>query len=208
MPEPARGCAMLLVQTERNSATDDDLKLRHRQALKAEYPMLGLVRDAFPYRIPGPRFGHYGSLVMVAPCNMACPYCDVGGYAKDENHNLPGWKMISLSEIEEFVDQEVARGRIIYLTGGEPLMFPELGAHLGSRVREKGGYISVCTNATARNRLLELSKYVEGSGISLKGTAKTAEITAGVRGRLAFDLPHFNTLALLDVPGVAVELVV
>jgi pyruvate-formate lyase-activating enzyme len=176
-------------------------------ALRPEYPMLGLVSEAFPYRVPGPRFGRYGSLVMVAPCNMACPYCDVGGYAKDKEHNLPGWRMISTSEIESFVDSEVADGRVVYFTGGEPLLFADLVAHLGQRVRDQGGYSVVCTNATMSRRLRQLSPHVDEFSVSLKGSPAIGARVAGVTGKLAFAVPYRNSGQLLDLPNL-LELVV
>ncbi len=139
---------------------------------------------------------------------MACGYCDVGGYAKDSEHNLPGWHLLDLHEIEAFVDQEVADGHVIYLTGGEPLMFPELVRHLGLRVRERGGYVVVCTNASAKHRLIKSSAFVDEFSISLKGTPRTAEKISGVSGRLAFDLPYKNTASLLASGPCKVELVV
>ncbi|MFI7068848.1 radical SAM protein [Micromonospora sediminicola] len=169
--------------------------------LQPEYPMLGLVSEAFPYRIPGPNFGRYGSLVMVAPCNMACPYCDVGGYAKDKDHNLPGWRMMSVDEIMAFVDKEVDNGRVIYLTGGEPLMFPDLTMHIGQRVRERGGYSVVCTNASLGKRLKQVSPYVDEFSVSLKGTPEIGEAVSGVRGKLAFASPHRNSVALAELPN-------
>jgi pyruvate-formate lyase-activating enzyme len=178
-----------------------------RSALRNEYPTLGLVREAFPYRIPGPRFGRYGSLVMVAPCNMACPYCDVGGYAKDRDHNLPGWRLSPVDEIEAFVEEEVAAGRLIYLTGGEPFMFPELIDHLGRRVRQLGGYSIVCTNATLGRRMQPATAHLDEFSVSLKGTPQIAEYTSGVRGRMAFSTPYRNALALLDSTAT-VEMVV
>ena len=169
--------------------------------------MLGTVRAAFPYRIPGPNFGRYGSLVMVAPCNMACSYCDVGGYDKDAQHRLPGWRTMSVAEMEQFVDEEVDAGRVIYLTGGEPLMFPELVVHLGTRVRERGGYSILCTNASFSARLDEVSACVDEFSVSLKGSAAMAERVSGLQGKMAFDVPYRNTLQLLDYPNT-IELVV
>jgi organic radical activating enzyme len=179
----------------------------HKPQLRDSYPMLGLVSSAFPYRIPGDRYGKYGSLVMVAPCNMACPYCDVGGYAKDERHYLPDWKEISLREIEDFVQAEVLAGRLIYFTGGEPLMFPELVVHLGKLVRHLGGYSIVCTNASLSGRIELVSPFVDEFSVSLKGTPRIAEAVSGLRGRTAFDVPHRNTLGIAELPN-RLELVV
>jgi pyruvate-formate lyase-activating enzyme len=178
-----------------------------RSAVKSEYPILGLVREAFPCRIPGPRFGVYGSLVMVAPCNMACPYCDVAGYAKDRHHNLPGWRMSPLDEIDAFVEEEVAAGRLIYLTGGEPFMFPELISYLGRRIRGLGGHSVVCTNATLGKRMMPATAYIDGFSVSLKGTPQIADYASGVDGRMAFATPYRNSLALLE-SDVTVEMVV
>jgi pyruvate-formate lyase-activating enzyme len=175
--------------------------------LRAQYAMLGLVSGAFPYRIPGERYGKYGSLVMVAPCNMACPYCDVGGYAKDREHRLPGWRMIDLPTIERFVDEEIDKDRVIYLTGGEPLMFPELVKHLGQRVRRRGGYSVVCTNATHTRRLRDVRDDVDEFSISLKGTAATADRISGISGPVAFAVPHRNSL-MLAAGGNVLEFVV
>lgn len=171
------------------------------------YRMLGLVKDAFPYRTPGPHFGRYGSLVLVAPCNFACNYCDVGGYDKDEQNNLPGWSVIPTSEIESFVEEQVEHGSVIYFSGGEPLMFPELIFHLAKKVRQLGGYSVVCTNATYGQRMMALSSVVDEFSISLKGRPGLAEQISGVSGRLAFDLPYQNTFELMGLTA-ALEFVV
>lgn len=188
--------------------TGGDRSVLRDETVRLEYPMLGLVSAAFPYRLSGERFGKYASLVMVAPCNMACPYCDVGGYAKDRQHRLPGWRMMSLRSIEQFVDDEVAADRLVYLTGGEPLMFPELVSHLGRRVRALGGYTVVCTNATHTRRLLTVRRDVDEFSISLKGAPATAERVSGITGRLAFAVPHRNSLTLLAKGDNVLELVV
>lgn len=166
--------------------------------LKSSYPMLGLVSKAFPYRMPGPYYGKYGSLVMVAPCNMACPYCDMGGYVKDSNMFLPGWRTITLQEIEEFVDEEIKNGRIIFITGGEPLIFPELVIHLGKRIRELNGYSVVCSNATLGDALEKVAPYVDEFSISLKGRSEYADVTSGITGKTAFEIPLRNSIKLLD----------
>lgn len=180
---------------------------REFRKAKDSYHMLGLVQDAYPYRTPGPYFGRYSSLVLVAPCNLACGYCDVGGYEKDERNNLPGWCVIPTEEIVSFVDEQVARERVICFSGGEPLMFPELIFHLATRVRELGGYSIVCTNATYGQRMIALSHVVNEFSVSLKGRLGLAEQISGVSGRLAFELPYQNTLRLLEA-AAALELVV
>ncbi|MEU1880042.1 radical SAM protein [Streptosporangium sp. NPDC020072] len=176
-------------------------------AVRDTYPMLGLISSAFPYRMPGPRFGVYGSLVMVAPCNMACSYCDVGGYAKDERHYLPGWNEMSLTTIRQFVRDEVSAGRIIYLTGGEPLMFPELVVTLGDEIRQMGGYSVVCTNASLSGRLEQVSPYIDEFSVSLKGNEKLGEAASGLKGKLAFQVPRRNMIALTGLPNT-IEIVV
>ncbi|WP_194890870.1 radical SAM protein [Catenulispora pinisilvae] len=145
--------------------------------------------------------------MLVAPCNMACPYCDVGGYAKDSQHRLPGWSEMSTASIIDFVRDEVAEGSVIYLTGGEPLMFPELVVELGSEIRRLGGYSIVCTNASLSGRLEQVSPYVDEFSVSLKGNAGLGEAASGVTGKLAFEVPRRNTVGLADLPN-AVEIVV
>lgn len=170
-------------------------------SVRSRYPMLGLVSDAFPYRIEGERFGRYGSLVMVAPCNMACAYCDVGGYAKDSDNNLPNHREIETAEIEQFVCDETDRGNIIYFTGGEPLMFPDLMEHLARIVKERGGYSALCSNATYYSRMERVSPLVNEFSISLKGSRRSSKDVAGVPQRLAFDLPYRNSLRARALPN-------
>lgn len=177
------------------------------KALAPEYPMLGLVGQAFPYRGSGPRYGKYTSLVLVAPCNMACPYCDVGGYEKDRNHFLPGWEMTQTTNIEAFVEAEVAAGRIIYISGGEPLYYPELATHVGKIVRAAGGYTVMATNASLGSRLIPLADTIDEFSISLKGSSWMAEQVSGVKGKIAFEAPRDNVLKLART-AARIEMVV
>lgn len=169
--------------------------------LRSEYPILGLIANVFPYRIPGANFGKYTSIVLLAPCNFACPYCDMGGYDKDEYNNLPGHRNASLDELESFVREQCALGRIIYFSGGEPTLFPELLVHLGKIVRSVEGSSVVATNASLWKWMSRISPYVDEFSVSLKGLPECAEMIAGAPPRLAFNVPHRNAVRMQALPN-------
>jgi predicted phosphodiesterase/pyruvate-formate lyase-activating enzyme len=58
-------------------------------------------------------------------CNLACDYCAVASSPRADPRNLP------LPRFRDLVDEAVAEGfTVLYLTGGEPLLHPELPAML------------------------------------------------------------------------------
>lgn len=59
-------------------------------------------------------------------CNLACDYCAVGSSPRTSPQLLP------VAKIRSVVDEAVGEGfEELYLTGGEPLLHPELGEILG-----------------------------------------------------------------------------
>lgn len=103
-------------------------------------------------------------------CNLACKHC----YATSADVPFPG--ELARDEILAVLDDLHAYGvRVLILSGGEPLLHPDLFA-ISRRARELGFYVGLSTNGTridARNieRIAEVGyDYV---GISLDGMRAT-----------------------------------
>lgn len=82
---------------------------------------------------------------LTRKCNMKCPFCYYTSlaYNKGENKNLDSLDLC-LDKFEKIIqDFEIIDN--LYLTGGEPMLYPEL-KKLISKIKSKTRNIYICTN--------------------------------------------------------------
>ena len=106
-----------------------------------------MLVDAFrsPYQ---PVAAH---LIPIRRCNLACTYCN-----EFDDHSAP----VPAGEMFRRVDRLAELGTgIITLSGGEPLMHPELDGIIG-RIRERGAIATLITNGylLSRDRIQRLNR--------------------------------------------------
>ena len=95
--------------------------------------------------------GRVACTVFTAGCDLRCPFC----------HNaplvLPGEETPQLSEEEILAFLSTRRGLLdgVAITGGEPLLHPDIGAFL-EKIRALGFAVKLDTNGTFPARLEEL----------------------------------------------------
>lgn len=121
-------------------------------------------------------------LVTTGSCNSGCGFCHAEGHNSpancDLNPVLSGWKdmkgplrdklwePVDTNDIQNTV--RVARAlnlKKIHLTGGEPLLHPELGTHI-THMRAAGLDVAMTTNGEVSERLLEQILNAGVSGVN------------------------------------------
>jgi radical SAM protein with 4Fe4S-binding SPASM domain len=119
-------------------------------------------------------------LHLTSRCNLSCRHCYVKGSQIDYDKDLPGTLVLRI--IDELADQG---GRAVTLSGGEPLLHPEIKKilqHAAPKVQ-----IGLSTNGTLIDRewarfLSDIDVHVQ---VSIDGS--TREIHDSIRGRGAFE---------------------
>lgn len=119
---------------------------------------------------------------VTAACNLACEYCRASASAS------PARAELSTKEAEAFIDQVEPLRPMLILSGGEPLLRPDI-FHLAEYARSRGIRVSLATNGTLLTP--EAVERIRGAGImrvsvSLDGPGP--EVHDASRGQGSFDL--------------------
>ncbi|MCM8735593.1 heme d1 biosynthesis radical SAM protein NirJ [Azospirillum sp. A1-3] len=134
-------------------------------------PMKGLT-SAQPAKRPGPS-SPSGPVViwnLVRRCNLSCMHC----YSFSADHDFPG--ELSTAEAFRVLDDLKAAGvSVLILSGGEPLMRPDL-FDITRRAKSLGFYVGLSSNGTLIDRTRVDAIAAAGYdyvGVSLDGLAST-----------------------------------
>ncbi|MEO0069939.1 MAG: anaerobic ribonucleoside-triphosphate reductase activating protein [candidate division WOR-3 bacterium] len=87
--------------------------------------------------------GKITSVLFIGGCNFCCPFCHNATVANDD----PKLPSISWQEIKDSLEQKLGWLDGVVLTGGEPLMHPEI-FELSSRIKDLGLNIKIDTNGS------------------------------------------------------------
>ena len=143
------------------------------------------IREPTPVR---PRRDLPGPVViwnLVRRCNLKCKHC----YAVSADVDFPG-ELTTEQALRVMYDIRTARSPVLILSGGEPLMRPDI-FDLSRRAKELGFYTSLSTNGTMidaemANRIAAIGyDYV---GISLDGIGAVHDRFRGQAGAFAESL--------------------
>ncbi len=102
--------------------------------------------------------GHTSCVLYLGGCNFACPYCHNPGL-------VAGWEkkeVLPESEILAFLKDRKAWLDAVVITGGEPLLYPELAAFAG-KIKSMGFLLKVDTNGAnpaLLEKMLPLADYI------------------------------------------------
>jgi hypothetical protein len=87
------------------------------------------------------------ALVLTYDCQLHCPYCILkatGGYPQSDTSTFLQWK--------DFIDRFPVRIKEVYLTGGEPTLYPHF-VELTNYLLDKGYHVTVFSNLLDRKLL-------------------------------------------------------
>lgn len=143
---------------------------------------------------------HVACTVFTAGCNLRCPFCHNALLVMDIQ---PG---DAIPEDEFFSFLEKRRGLLdgVAVTGGEPLLQPDLCAFL-RRIKSLGFAVKLDTNGCYPDRLAALldERLVDYAAMDVKNTPEKYPETVGIPG---FDpAPVRESMALLARSGIPYE---
>jgi pyruvate formate lyase activating enzyme len=112
--------------------------------------------------------GKICAIVFTQGCNFRCPYCHNPELV---DTTLPGVGTVSDQEVMSFLERRKGKLDAVTITGGEPLMHPDLEDFL-SRVRALGYLIKLDTNGSFPRRLEGIlrSESVDYLAMDIKAT--------------------------------------
>ncbi len=119
---------------------------------------------------------------VTAACNLACEYCRASATASPDESEL------STVEALAFIDQVVPLKPMIILSGGEPLLRPDIFT-LAEYATDRGVRVSLATNGTLLS--LEMVERIKTAGImrvSISLDGPDPETHDATRGSGSFDL--------------------
>ena len=138
--------------------------------------------------------GKVACTVFLGGCNLRCPFCHNG-----ELVLTPGPALMNLEELLTFLDRR--RGLLdgVCITGGEPLLRPEL-PRLLEAVKEKGFLLKLDTNGGFPRALEDVIRrgLVDYVAMDIKNSPDRYPETAGVPG---LDVEPYRESAALLLEG-------
>lgn len=122
--------------------------------------------------------GHVACTVFLQGCNFRCPFC----------HNTPllhGTSALPLSQVLDFLKKRQGLLDGVAITGGEPLLSPELPSLL-RQIKDLGYLIKLDTNGSFPQRLKALlqDNLVDYVAMDIKNSPEHYDKTAGCEGFL------------------------
>ncbi len=119
---------------------------------------------------------------VTAACNLACEYCRASASASPDEAEL------STEEALAFIDQVASERPMIILSGGEPLLRPDIFT-LAEYARDRGIRVSLATNGTLLTpEIVSKMKRAGIARVSISLDGPTPEVHDRSRGPGSFDL--------------------
>jgi len=146
--------------------SDSILSERLQKLLEFNSELISPYPLGHPYSYSAP---HLAAVEITTHCNLSCNYC----YANAGPHSK---EYMNLAQIRHIFDElESLEIPILWITGGEPLLHPEIEEIL-KEAQNRGFYVIVATNGTPlykNEKLLNIvKKYVDEIQIDLDGAKK------------------------------------
>lgn len=146
--------------------------------------------------------GQMACIVFTKGCNFRCPFCQNAGLVLPEQ-----WENdISEDLIFSYLQKRKGLLEGVVITGGEPLIWPDLPDFL-YRVRRQGYRIKLDTNGSFPKRLkavLDLG-LIDYAAMDIKQAPEQYETACGVPGKEIISLVS-QSLQILNASGIPFEL--
>ena len=143
--------------------------------------------------------GKVACTVFTGGCDLRCPFCQNSGLLTGEGERIPAEQLLAFLKKRQGILDGVC------ITGGEPLLQPELPALL-RQIRALGFAVKLDTNGSYPDRLAALidQGLLDYIAMDVKNSREKYAQTVGIKG---FDIaPIEQSIALLRTSGVPFEL--
>ncbi|MEI8344399.1 MAG: radical SAM protein [Candidatus Moraniibacteriota bacterium] len=147
-------------------------------------------------------------IVSFGACNFACPYCKRDGAFRAPDGSIVSAIDCTIEDLLKVCDDAIAKGQVVRLSGGDPVVFPEASVAIGEYVRKKSGRLSIAHNGSSPQfikRMIDLG--LESAAIDLKGTKSDLGHRAGLKNGLGAKMYErsVETQDILSSSGVFVD---
>ncbi len=117
--------------------------------------------------------GRLAAVLFLQGCPLRCPFChnaalQIAGTPTD----------VSWDEAELFLTERTKRLDGIVLSGGEPLMTPDV-IPLAKRIKEMGYQVAIHTSGVYPERLTEILPYIDWVGLDIKAPWDKYDLLTG-----------------------------
>lgn len=125
--------------------------------------------------------GKIASVVFIGGCNLRCPFCHnlelVVPELIEKVPDIPVDKVIEeLIKRKGFIDG-------VSISGGEPLLSPEVPSFVKRIKEEVGIYIKIDTNGTLPDKLKEVLPYIDFISMDIKSSPEKYPLATGNKGK-------------------------
>ncbi|MCP4652484.1 MAG: anaerobic ribonucleoside-triphosphate reductase activating protein [Candidatus Omnitrophica bacterium] len=140
--------------------------------------------------------GKISAVVFTQGCNYRCSYCHNPELVYPELFN----SQIPPDDIFSFLSQRKGMLEGVVITGGEPLLQPEL-THFIHKIRNLGFLVKLDTNGSAPDKLFELlsSEFLDYVAMDIKAPFDKYHLVSGCEVNLA-DIK--KSIRMIEVSGI------
>lgn len=176
--------------------------LLHNGAAGAE------VRPLYFYKAMGQDIAD-ARIISFGQCNFSCPYCKRDGAFRTDDGNIVTAHDASLDDLFRVCDDAVAKGQVVRLSGGDPVVFPKESLAIAEYVSaQHGKKISIAHNGSSPAFTARLALYLENAAIDLKAIPEEMNLRCGLTNGTGEKMFHrsIETQDLLSSAGVLVDI--
>jgi len=147
-------------------------------------------------------------IISFGACNFSCPYCKRDGAFRDTDGSIISSISITIDELYKVVEDAVTKQQVVRLSGGDPVIYPEVSLLLAERVKELGGRLSIAHNGSSPQfvkKLIEVG--LESAAIDLKAPSDLMNLRTGLSNGSGARMykKSIETQDLLSSSGVLVD---
>ncbi len=166
------------------------------------------IRPLYFYKAMG-REVEDARIISFGACNFSCPYCKREGNFRAADGSIISAVDCTIEDLFAVVDDAIAKGQVVRLSGGDPVVFPEASLAIARRVKEKGGRLSIAHNGSSPRfvkKLLETGA-LESAAVDLKAPRHEFGLRAGLKNGTGEKMYErsIETQDILSASGVLVD---
>lgn len=144
----------------------------------------GEVRPLYFYKAMGREICN-ARIISFGACNFRCLYCKRDGAFVTKEGDIISSIEASEQDLLKVCDDAVAKEQILRISGGDPVMFPDVSMRIAEYVFETyGKKLSIAHNGSSPALIRKLLPFLESAAIDLKAPMSEMGTRAGLDQKL------------------------